>query len=480
MSHQLNILGKEYSFSPVSNEEWKSILDLNQFLEDYFVRRILTEEEFQYIIFHMFIPKSAIVTLFIAYHYYNDTAFDLVIQAYLVLEYLKRINSLFDIDVLRQLRNNITLIIRYQRDIIETIKDPAEKQFYSRLFQGYHILMIIPNTTDHYSPENFDQLRHPRDLRNFTYKFDVLINSQLRKNLVDSRTLKMIKNIIDDVANIENQEERELVLYRGVKEFEPVVGEIYQDFGFMSKSTQSDVSQAFMSGACCLLMFTTSNQNQIDMREVSAFPEEYEFLTFPNEIYQVDEFYNLYDSHKNKFTKVYHCIKVPHSQQEIRPVIDRRIDKILDDTELVVSRLLSSLKEKEYLILTSNFVSCVLPITSSFLHEIVIEADRIYYDSDITGSLIINNDSDTLQWQHEYLMKHLQLVVGLNIPFTLRILDVSNLTSDRYKIVTPAIDKEGDVLMFLGVLVENNDVELYLGNHQFQWHQIDQDHFILL
>jgi len=269
----------------------------------------------------------------------------------IIVDYLITVPNFYvNVHTLSSLQTNIASLRRYQKFILDRDELGDRKIFYKSLFEKAHIIMIVPNTMDIYGKDYniIELLQHPADVRNLTYRFDRLINKSLRSGSIDSRTLQMVYNIMNDIENVGDN--TPIVLYCGIRNFQPEIGSIYNEFGFMSMTGSVNISIEFTNREdnSCILMFTTSN-NQLDMGYISVFPYENEYISYPNMTFIVNNYYNLYDK---EIINVYYCTEiniqqssvVPHEQRQhcsnvltIRTVkphlpvtIDVRMDNILN------------------------------------------------------------------------------------------------------------------------------------------------------
>ena len=160
-----------------------------------------------------------------------------------------------------------------------------KSSFYKGLFNKYHILSVLPYYELDEKLDNFYKVLTENNLsiHSYTYKYDSVINYQLRIGKTDSRTKKLINDIIKlvDISPIIP----DIILYRGIsssafkqKTTSPAVkglksspvksrilededsnikiGNIYYDKAFMSKSIDYEIAQKFTDGKCCMFLFT--------------------------------------------------------------------------------------------------------------------------------------------------------------------------------------------------------------------------------
>jgi hypothetical protein len=378
--------------------------------------------------------------------YYNnlsltDIICDYVIDNDKIAFFLKKIYT--DSFLPAELQFHIPLLRKYQRSFIDQLPIPSShRRFYQLLFDKGHVIMGNLESIEWYPESIIPNIKHVVDLRNTTYKFDRLINTCLRNNLVDSRTLTIIYNVIDDIRSA--AEIKPMVLYRGLKHFDPVIGHIYDDFGFMSKTADIQVATDFASSDddnskgvnnSCILMFITHNE-QLDMRDVSYYDLEHEHITYPNESFIINNYYNLYYGRRNKIIKVYHCSNIG-SFHFPKPNINVKVDNILNNLSITVNGLIHNLKSDQYIIVSANFARCVVPrlyMLERKDYVITLHSDIVQYDEE-QGQLIIKHRDITSSY-HKFIMKTLQLLVGLSIPYNLMVVDISQIDKDADYTIT--------------------------------------------
>ncbi len=168
-------------------------------------------------------------------------------------------------------------------------------------------------------------------LSNYTYRYDGLINTSLRRNEVSEYTFGLVKSIINIVKD--SPPLPPLVAYRGITPWMDLeVGTKFADLGFSSKSYSLEMSSGFATGECCLLVLGyTQPSHQLFMDEFSKFPDEKELLTFPGEQFEVVEIGNVAGRYA-EMIKAYYCRYVGNVYDsnfdiKVNPSIDKEFDE---------------------------------------------------------------------------------------------------------------------------------------------------------
>jgi len=232
----------------------------------------------------------------------------------------------------------------------------------------------------------------------------------------------------------------------------------------------------------CILMFTTHGK-QLDMRDMSLYNYEHEYITYPNETFLVDNYYNLYDDYKKSIIKVYHCVNVgTDGFRPLYPRINTRMDNMLNNLSIVVNGIINNLKFDHYLIVSANFYQVVIPYLDESRRDytIALYSDTIDYDES-QGYLSVKHHSTSTAY-HEFVMKTLQLLIGLNVPYTIMIIDTSYLqvqthTPKQYNVTyinshNTIVTKVGDYQMCLYALSYDINATMFFN----YIHNIDHDH----
>lgn len=127
----------------------------------------------------------------------------------------------------------------------------------------------------------------------YTKYFDEAINYGLRHSCVSYHCYRIIQQIFETLDNVEPYED-EVTFYRGVRHTSsfPIknlkVGDIIRDFGFTSKSASREAALKFTRDSCCLLIIQYPKQSvHLNLEDISYFPDEMEFLTYPGEIFEI-------------------------------------------------------------------------------------------------------------------------------------------------------------------------------------------------
>jgi len=312
--------------------------------------------------------------------------------------------------------NNVSIsdVQRLQQQIIDSYP-PDKREFYNRLVVMANFLSYPPSFS-YNNGYDVDEKYIP-SLRDFTWKYDRLINKSLRQNLIDSRTLQMVNDIISAIK-LAPDIDTNIVLYRGTSSyFKPKIGMIQSNDGFMSKTSDITIASHFTDNSCCLFMFTTKLK-YLALMNFSNSPIELEYLTYPGEKYEIVTYHYIYDL-DHVIRKVYHCVNLPNSQ--INPRINAALDRKLDQYEQLLPSILSKVVGKTFFIISGIFTQCI-----------------------VGQSGIYPKFFDSLSRQQQ-VMKYIQLTLGMNLPYEFIILDTNVLKSNTtYTVIYNEVDDNSD------------------------------------
>ena len=165
----------------------------------------------------------------------------------------------------------------------------------------------------------------------YTYRYDKLINTSLRRNEASEYTYGLVKSIINVIKD--SPLLPPLVAYRGISPWMDLeVGTKFADLGFSSKSYDIETSSGFASSRCCLLVLGyTQPSHQLFMDQFSEFPDEKELLSFPGEQFEVVEVGEVVGRYANKIL-AYYCRYVGNVYNDnfdikVNPSIDKEFDE---------------------------------------------------------------------------------------------------------------------------------------------------------
>lgn len=189
-------------------------------------------------------------------------------------------------------------------------------------------------------------LRNSPNIQKYTHHGDAGVNLGLRREKIDSHSLKISESIIHALDSI--QWSNDVYLYRGsMLSHKPEIGSTISDKGYLSKSVDGDIAQGFITGDCCLLWIQYPGKSkQLPVWLMSKYPTEQEVLSYPGECFQVvDKLTYFY-----KYTKRYDVFVLEYRENlytdlHFTPIIDTNLDnkisKIGQDLREVYSYIVS-------------------------------------------------------------------------------------------------------------------------------------------
>jgi len=212
-----------------------------------------------------------------------------------------------------------------QNNILNNIRDNDERIFYEKLFNYANLVVIPTNIT---SIKNKD-IKNSLSLKYYTFLFDKVINKALRQDLIDTRTLEMVNEMINQI-NINGIKEN-IILYRGFEKYMDFkIGDIIHSKGFESKTANIQVANDFAKNNGFIFLYIYNNNVPIyDLRLISFYDNESEYITLPNEVYEIVDEYNVFNN-----GEIYHVYECRHiGFDKLNPRINILNDYLLDKYE---------------------------------------------------------------------------------------------------------------------------------------------------
>jgi uncharacterized protein (DUF3820 family) len=165
-------------------------------------------------------------------------------------------------------------------------------------------------------------------LEKYTHWFDSTINLSLRKGRVSKMTKELITSIVNAVEMVDPMPP--FIAYRGIMDpwTEMKVGSFFSDKGISSKSLSIIDALDFTGPLCCLMIMAYPHSSQhIFVQPFSHYQEERELITFPNEVFRVEDI-GYYEFEDGMRINAYYCkfVEVGLSQ----PIVDQHIDEIFN------------------------------------------------------------------------------------------------------------------------------------------------------
>ena len=231
-------------------------------------------------------------------------------------------------------------------DIQETEKlSPKVKQLASHVFIYNKVILYLPFFDKSESISLDLNQEEVSAINKYSYSYDKLINSSLRKELIDIYTLKIIDNILSALDKAEQGPYLNVrYLYRGDNH-------IYDDnlvvnLGFTSKTSDPEVALSFSDEKCCIHIYETYMKKFLSIKEYSQAPNEEEYLSYPNEAYTIVDQFKLY--YKGLLKDAYLCKF--KERYNIKYTIDRQLSKTINEVYLYIT----SVYENMLLLPTNN------------------------------------------------------------------------------------------------------------------------------
>lgn len=240
-----------------------------------------------------------------------------------------------------------------QSDILNSFYK-NKKDFYYKFFLKYNILIFLPQYQLTTELEDFYKVLTENNevIKLYTHKYDYVINTELRKNYLDSQTKELVLKLINLVNVCPSIP---ITLYRGVNLKKQLHrGDIYEDTSFISKTLYYDIAKEFMKTGCCLLMFTYENNpiKQLYLQYASHY-QEGEFISYPHEKYLVTNIYTYVSG--TSFKTIYHCEYIYTLPFDLNNVpINHSLDVTLDKLQNEIPEMINSLDDKSYIIISGH------------------------------------------------------------------------------------------------------------------------------
>ena len=244
-----------------------------------------------------------------------------------------------------------------------------------------------------------DKEKHPL-VKKYTRWYDRVINKGFKDGFVGQRSADIINDIISAINEVEVFS-KEVIFFRGVKatdEF-PIdtmeVGDIIDSKGFVSKTENIKVAEDFIQDLCCIIAIVyPPGSKQIYMGGTSYYPAEDEYLTYPNEKFEIT------DVHITNGGKI-RIVMVPISLDPLMLMVDYTIDEgyyefkricdIYGPPFVFVERRLTITDDKSYKRLKRKYKDYIITMSDVKYYEKpdVID-DRLYtlYCLGITGPVL--------------------------------------------------------------------------------------------
>lgn len=156
---------------------------------------------------------------------------------------------------------------------------------------------MMKYTSEAFVQNNSKSMRDYSEAQLYTYQYDGIINTALRKdyNLIP-KAADISLNIIAAIA-YSVPIDKELVLFRGVSasdNYQPndvEIGSTFMEPSFGSKSCSVSKAYNFTKDSCCLYMIyypPGSKQIYMSSEDGKSIFQEYELLSYPGEIFKVE------------------------------------------------------------------------------------------------------------------------------------------------------------------------------------------------
>jgi uncharacterized protein (DUF3820 family) len=161
-------------------------------------------------------------------------------------------------------------------------------------------------------------------LEKYTHWFDSTINFSLRKGRVSKMTNDLITSIVNAIEIVDPMPP--FIAYRGISNewTKMEVGSFFSDKGISSKSLSVIDALDFTGDFCCLMIMAYPHPSQhIFVQPFSHYQEERELITFPSEVFRVEDI-GYCELDDGIWIKAFYCkfVELGFSQPIVDPYID--------------------------------------------------------------------------------------------------------------------------------------------------------------
>ena len=132
----------------------------------------------------------------------------------------------------------------------------------------------------------------------------------------------------------------------------------------MSKSSDFNIAYNFSQNGT-LFLFIYENINSLYIESITNFEGEEEYLSFPGEVFEIYDYYNIYDAENIIYKKCW-CCKIIDNLYNLNNIdfninlyditIDKKRQKIIDDINNKYNYIFDRIIDDDYLILSNRYI----------------------------------------------------------------------------------------------------------------------------